>query len=145
MNRKEVQKRTLQFGKPLALDKFEWDEVNKEFSTEENDVILDFRGIEDATFIGGDNCVLVTDNDCKFGLGKNSVFKSRINRGFELNGNWIVLDKNTGGVIEVDEEGSVYKLIRKGEMGGIDSISSFAGSLASSVIIDGVRYKLVRV
>ena len=33
MNKKEVQKRVLQEGKPLALSKFKWDEKTKTFSS----------------------------------------------------------------------------------------------------------------
>ena len=33
MNKKEVQQRVLQNGKPLDLDKFEWDEKTNTFSS----------------------------------------------------------------------------------------------------------------
>ena len=45
MYKKEVQQRVLQNGKPLDLNKFEWDEKTNTFSSEESGLVLDFRGI----------------------------------------------------------------------------------------------------
>ena len=42
MDKKEVQKRVLQNGKPLALNKFSWDEKTKTFSSIENNLTINF-------------------------------------------------------------------------------------------------------
>jgi hypothetical protein len=50
MNKNEVQKRVLQNDKPLALNKFSWHEKTRTFSSDENNLIINFDGIEGCTF-----------------------------------------------------------------------------------------------
>ena len=50
MTKQEVQKRVLQNGKPLDLDKFEWDEKTNTFTTQENDLMLDFDNMDNFNF-----------------------------------------------------------------------------------------------
>ena len=76
MNKKEVQQRVLQFGEPLDLDKFEWCEVNKKFSTEEDNLILDFKGVDGVTFKTGDWCTFEIAEHCEFETGDKCVFKT---------------------------------------------------------------------
>jgi len=64
MTKKEVQQRVLQNGKPLSLDKFEWDEKTKTFSSNENDLVLDFAGISSCTFNTEGNCTFKTGSEC---------------------------------------------------------------------------------
>ena len=70
MNKLEIQQRVLQYGKPLSLDKFNWDEETKTFSTTENDLVLDF------TAING-NCTFDTAWECTFKTGKDCVIVRR--------------------------------------------------------------------
>lgn len=49
MNKKEIQQRVLQNGKPLALNKFTWNEATKTFSSNENGLVIDFSDIDSAT------------------------------------------------------------------------------------------------
>lgn len=69
MTKKEVQRRVLQSGKPLALSKFTWDEKTRTFSTPEDYLVLDFAGIDDCTFETGDDCTFKTGDDCTFETG----------------------------------------------------------------------------
>ena len=66
MTKQEIQQRVLQNGKPLGLDKFEWDEKAKVFSTREDNLILDFNGINHITFDTGPFCTFDTGSDCTF-------------------------------------------------------------------------------
>ncbi len=76
MNKQEVQKRVLQNGKPLALDKFEWDEKEKIFSSGENDLIIDFASINGITFNTESNCVFKTESYCRFNTNYNCQFNT---------------------------------------------------------------------
>jgi len=76
MNKLEVQQRVLQNGKPLDLDKFEWDEKAKVFSTVENNLVLDFTTGSDCTFKTGFGCTFTTGHRCTFTTGSGCTFKT---------------------------------------------------------------------
>lgn len=76
MTKKEVQKRVLQNGKPLALNKFDWDEKTRTFSSEENDLFINFNTIINCTFNTGSHCTFITGSDCVFNTGNNCMFKT---------------------------------------------------------------------
>jgi hypothetical protein len=86
MTKKDVQKRVLQNGKPLALSKFSWDKKTQTFSTVENDLVLDFKGINSVTFKTNSNCTFKTghyctfktDHYCTFNTGSNCNFNTGI-------------------------------------------------------------------
>ncbi len=61
MTKKEVQQRVLQNGKPLPLDKFEWDEKTDTFSSNEDDLVLNFKGV--------DNLIINCRNYCAINCG----------------------------------------------------------------------------
>ena len=69
MTKKEVQKRVLQNGKPLALSKFTWDEDTKTFSSSEHHLILNFKEINDCTFKTSSSCTFKTGSSCTFNTG----------------------------------------------------------------------------
>ena len=58
MNKKEIQTRVLQDGKPLALDKFSWDKKTNTFLSIENDLVLDFGNMNYATIKCGDSATI---------------------------------------------------------------------------------------
>ena len=64
MTKKEVSQRVLQNGKPLPLDKFEWDEKTNTFSSDENYLVLDFGDINNCTFNTGSDCTFKTGEHC---------------------------------------------------------------------------------
>jgi hypothetical protein len=76
MNKKEVQKRVLQNGKPLALKKFSWDSKTNTFSSEERKLVIDFNGINYCTFITWHGCTFTTGHNCTFTTGRGCTFKT---------------------------------------------------------------------
>jgi len=74
MNKKEVQQRVLQNGKPLDLNKFEWDEKTNTFSSNEKYLVLDFKGIDNCTFKTGSSCTFDTGSYCTFDTGSYCTF-----------------------------------------------------------------------
>ena len=79
MNKQQVQQRVLQNGKPLDLNKFEWDEKTNTFSSNEDNLVLDFSGMNYCTFNTGYNCTFNTGSDCIFDTGSDCTF----NTGFD--------------------------------------------------------------
>jgi len=63
MKKEEIQQRVLQNGKPLDLNKFEWDEKTNTFSSSEDDLVLDFKEINFCTFNTGYSCTLGIEKD----------------------------------------------------------------------------------
>lgn len=84
MNKLEIQQRVLQNGKPLDLDKFEWDEKTTTFSTNECNLVLDFANINNCTFKTssgcffktGSGCFFETYSQCTFDTSDNCTFKT---------------------------------------------------------------------
>jgi len=74
MNKKEIQQRVLQNGKSLDLDKFEWDEKAKVFSTVEDNLVLDFKNFSYCTFKTGWGCTFDTGSYCTFDTGSDCTF-----------------------------------------------------------------------
>jgi hypothetical protein len=74
MNKKEVQQRVLQNGKPLSLDKFTWCEDTNTFSSDEDGLVLDFKGIDGITFKTGSYCTFITGCYCVFNTGPSCTF-----------------------------------------------------------------------
>ena len=64
MTKKEVQKKVSQNGEPLDLSKFEWDEKTNTFSSNEDNLVLDFNYVDDCTFKTGFNCTFDTRDNC---------------------------------------------------------------------------------
>lgn len=83
MNKLEIQQRILQNLKPLDLDKFEWGEKTRTFSTNETDLILDFVGIDNCSFKTSDNCRFYTGYNCTFDTGYHCTFKTGDNCTFK--------------------------------------------------------------
>jgi len=76
MKKTDVQKRVLQNGKPLALSKFSWCEKTKTFASTENNLVIDFAGINGCTFKTGWDCTFDTGEDCTFDTGSGCTFKT---------------------------------------------------------------------
>ena len=66
MTKSQIQKRILQNGKPLEIDKFEWDETTRTFRSNEHNLVLDFRGMFGCIFVMGACYTFVTGAGCTF-------------------------------------------------------------------------------
>lgn len=96
MTKKEVQQRVLQNGKPLSLDKFEWDENTKTFSSNEDGLVLDFKGVDNLTI----NCRNYCAINCGYSCTINCRYYCTINpKGDEC----VVVRRDVYGVIELSE------------------------------------------
>ena len=76
MTKKEVQKRVLKDGKPLALAKFEWDPRTKTFSSKQPWLVLDFSGISGITFNTSHDCIFWADYGCTFNTVSGCTFNT---------------------------------------------------------------------
>ena len=74
MNKREVQKRVSQHGKKLALSKFNWDKKTRCFSSEENDLVIDFAFVPCCTFTTGHHCTFATGPCCTFTTRHDCTF-----------------------------------------------------------------------
>jgi len=111
MDKKEIQKRVLQNGEPLDLDKFTWDKDTKTFSSLEDNLVLDFNGIDYCVFSAGSDCVFKTGSGCIFKTGSNCVFDTGSGCVFSTSSycifstgfNCAVVRRDVYGVIELKE------------------------------------------
>jgi hypothetical protein len=65
-----------QYGKELDASKYSWDEKIKNFSTNENNLVLDFSDYDEVTFKTGDGCIFNTGDYCTFKTGVNCTFNT---------------------------------------------------------------------
>ena len=107
MTKQEVQKRVLQNGEMLPLDKFEWDEKTNTFSSNEDSLVLDFKDIDGCTFKTGSNCTFDTSSDCTFDTGSNCTFDTEYNCTFKTGSDCIF---DTGNRCVVVRRG-IYEII----------------------------------
>ena len=104
MNKKEVQKRVLQFGEQISLKDFEWDEDKKIFSTEEASLILSFGDEDGITFKTGHECTFKTGDECTFNTGSRCTFDTGSYCTFETGKECIVIRRDVYEVIELEED-----------------------------------------
>ena len=83
MNKKQIQQRVLKSGKPLDLDKFEWNEEARVFSTLSSGLVLDFSDISRVTFKTGSHCTFNTGHDCTFDTSSYCTFDTGSNCTFD--------------------------------------------------------------
>jgi hypothetical protein len=65
-----------QNGKELDKSKYNWDERTKTFSTNENNLVLDFSDYINCTFKTGSHCTFKTGYGCTFKAGSHCTFKT---------------------------------------------------------------------
>lgn len=116
MNKQEVAQRVLQNGKPLALDKFEWDEGTNTFFTDEDELVINFL----------DRCYYMLDfgSYCVFNIGSYFTFNvgsyCTLNVGpgctLTTGSQCVVIRRDVFEVIEL-EEGKTIKLNGSGVKG----------------------------
>jgi len=146
-------------GIPLSKDLYTWNEETRTFSSNENELVLDFTDINDCTFKTGYNCTFNTglnctfntDFDCTFKTGYNCTFNTgsdcTFNTGsnctFNTDYNCCLIRYDVKGVTEIPEN-KIIKLNDYGISGYTiieekKEISSCDGKI---VEIDGKKYKL---
>ena len=76
-SKKEIQQRVFKNGKPLDLDKFEWDEKTNTFSSSEDYLVLGFNGVSGCTFNTGSHCTFKTEFGCTFNTGSYCTFNTK--------------------------------------------------------------------
>ena len=76
LTKENIQKRVLQNGEQLSLDKFSWGESTKTFSSDEDNLVLDFSDLNNCTFKTGSNCTFKTGSYCTFKTSYNCTFKT---------------------------------------------------------------------
>ena len=65
MTKYKVQKRVLQHGKPLSIEKFIWFETERIFVSKENNLVFNFEDIDRVTFhIRGGSHTLKVGREC---------------------------------------------------------------------------------
>ena len=116
MNKQQIQQRVLQNGEPLPLDKFEWDENTKTFSTEKGNLVLDFKGISNVTFKTGSSCTFKTDSSCTFNTGSSCTF--------DIGEECVVIRRDVYEVIEIPQ-GQKIKLNKNSVKGYTCSIGGY--------------------
>ena len=108
-SKKEIQQRVFKNGKPLDLDKFEWDEKTNTFSSSEDYLVLGFNGVSGCTFNTGSHCTFKTEFDCTFNTGSYCTFNTGSDCTFKTGENCVVVRKDTYEVIEL-KSGQKIKL-----------------------------------
>jgi hypothetical protein len=63
-------------GNPLSKKLYTWDEKTKTFSSDEDELVLDFTDIDGVTFKTGTYCTFLTGPDCVFNTGADCTFKT---------------------------------------------------------------------
>lgn len=63
-------------GKKLNKDLYTWNEETRTFSSLEDDLVLDFKGMDNCTFKTGLGCTFNTGSDCTFDTGSFCTFKT---------------------------------------------------------------------
>jgi len=101
MTKKEVQKSVSHYGKSLPLGKFEWDNKTKTFSTDADNLLLNFSDMDGYTFFTGSHCIFITGSDCTFTTENDCVFITWDNCIFNTDENCIVIRKDICEVIEI--------------------------------------------
>jgi hypothetical protein len=102
MNKLEVQQRVLQNGKPLYLDKFQWDEKALVFSTIQDGLVIDFSNVSFCTFDTGSKCTFKTGayctfdtgSDCTFDTGSHCTFDTGSDCTFDTGSHCVIVNRN---------------------------------------------------
>jgi len=163
-----------QNDKELSKKKYNWDEVNKVFSTKEKNLVLDFSdyfGVTfktgsyctfktgpSCTFITGDSCTFKTGSHCTFKTGSHCTFntgfdctfKTCFNCTFTTGDNCVIIRFDVKGIIEIPEKKTI-KLNGYGISGYTEIKEKIKEEVkevsceGKVVEIEGKKYKLVSI
>jgi hypothetical protein len=150
-----------QYGKELDKSKYTWDKENKVFSTEENNLVLDFSDYSEVIFNTSSHCIFKTGSNCTFNTGSHCtfktgdyctfktgsycIFKTGFNCIFKTGANCVAIRYDVKGIIEIPKDITI-KLNYYGVSGYTTVQEDKPNSCNGKVIeIDGQKYKLVSV
>ena len=89
--------------KDLDKSKYIWDKDTKTFSTNENDLVLDFSDMYWVTFKTGPNCTFNTGYNWTFKTGSNCTFDTDYDCTFKTGKECVVIRRDLYEVIELEE------------------------------------------
>ena len=122
----------------VALDKslYTWDEATKTFSSDQNELVLDFANIDGCTFTTGRSCTFNTGYDCTFNTGYGCTFNT--------GDNCVAIRYDVKGITEIPEGKTItfngYNVAGHTIIEAPKEAPTCAGKV---VEIDGKKYKLV--
>ena len=90
-----------QLGEELSTKKYNWDEETRTFSTTENNLVLNFSGIDRLTFKTGYNCTFNTGSGCIFYTGSGCTFKTGYGCTFTCKEKCVCVRRDIFEIIEV--------------------------------------------
>ena len=142
MDKLQVQQRVLQNGKPLDLDKFEWDEKTNTFSSCEYSLVLDFANVGSSTIKAGDSSTIDAGGSSTIDVGYSSTIKAG---GFDC----VIVNRNVFEVI-TPEEGDIIQIcpyevaghLVNGKLNGVPHIIA-DGILSKIIGKKGNIYKVI--
>ena len=119
------------YGQPLNPELYNWDEENRTFSTNEYDLVLDFRNIDGVTFktgsrctfTTGSGCMFTTGSGCTFTTGSGCTFDTLSNCTFKTKKNCVVIRRDIFEVIKLEKEKNHIKLNRH-EVKGFEEVKT---------------------
>lgn len=140
MNKKQVQKRVLQNGKPLALSKFAWCEKTRTLSTRESNLVIDFIGIAYCTFKTGSRCTFKTGSSCTFNTRSHCTFDTWSSCTFNTGLDCVIVNRNVFEVI-TPKGGDVIQIAPYGVEGHLVN-GMYKGE--PHIIADGILSKIIK-
>ena len=148
LTKENIQKRVLQNGEQLSLDKFLWDEKSRTFSSVEDNLVLDFSDLNNCTFKTGSNCTFKTGSDCTFDTGSNCTFTTGSNCTFKTGSECVVVRRDIFDIILLKENIQTklcpYKI--KGYLEEHDSKWYLNGNIEDGeyIIVDNILSKVLK-
>lgn len=74
--KQDIQKRVSFNGRPLFLSEFDWDKKTKTFSSEKNNLFIQFSDLDGCTLNTGSHCILNTGNDFNIKTGSFCIINT---------------------------------------------------------------------
>ena len=148
LTKENIQKRVLQNGEPLTLDKFSWDENTRTFSSVESNLVLDFSGLDNCSFKTGSDCTFDTSYNCTFDTSYNCTFKTSYNCTFKVGSKCVVIRRDIFEVILLKENIKTqlcpYEI--KGYLEEYDSKFYLNGNKKNGeyIIVDNILSKVIK-
>lgn len=133
MNKKEIQKRVSQNGKPLALNKFTWCEETKTFSSDQDNLVIDFSLL--------DNCTINCKSSCAINCGRNCTIDCGRNCTIDCGGDCVLVFRDDKTNVIKPEEGQIIQTPPYNTIEGFIVDGMYDGS--PYIIADGILSKVI--